>query len=186
MITASIVNLILEHLRDVLQAALIDSIPADDPTRAGFVKIGPYQGTPAPDEGRITVSIHENDPDRIVKAGVSGMSDDWSDEMDLIEIGGAATTARRFSIKARCLFATTREDEDAARQIASAVRSRLETTLRKMSFASVRTEDEYVARGALSSEMSAEMMQAGGPPDAFDYIIKVHFSVLTTQTGIFS
>jgi hypothetical protein len=186
MIAASIVNLILEHLRSSLQATLIDNIPADDPTRAGFVKIGPYQGTPAPDEGRITVSIHENDPDRIVKAGVSGMNDDWSDIMDIIEIGGAATTARRFTIKTRCLFATTREDEEKARQIASAVRSRIETTLKKLSFSSVKTEDEYVSRGALSSDLSAEMMQAGGPPDAFDYIIKVHFSVLTTQTGLFS
>lgn len=186
MIAPSIINLILEHLRGALQASLIDSIPVDDPTRAGYVKIGPYQGSPAPDEGRITISIHENDPDRIVKAGVTGFSDDWSDEMDLIEIGGASTTARRFTIKARCLFAITREGEDEARQIASMVRSRIETTLKKLSFASVRTDDEYVARGALSSDMSSEMMQAGGPPDAFDYLIKVHFSVLTTQTGIFS
>ena len=89
MIAPSMVNLILEHLRTALQASLIDNVPADDPTRAGFVKIGPYQGTPAPDEGRITISIHENDPDRIVHAGISGMNDDWSDDMDLIEIVGA-------------------------------------------------------------------------------------------------
>jgi hypothetical protein len=53
-----------------------------------------------------------------------------------------------------------------------------------MSFNGVRTADEYVARGVLSSDLRGEMMQAGGPPDAFDYNIKVHFSVLTTQIGL--
>jgi hypothetical protein len=179
-----IINLILERVKSELQGALIDNIPADDVTRAGHVKIGPYQGDPSPEEGRITVSIHENDPDGIVSSGVSGMSGDWSDDVEIIECGGAATTARRFTVKARCLLSMTRENESEARLIAHTVRSRIETTLKKMSFATVRTEDEYVARRALSNEMSAEMMQAGGPPDAFDYIIKVHFSVLTTQIGL--
>ena len=178
------INEILERLRDEMQAGLIDNIPADDPARAGHVKIGPYQGDPTPEEGRITVSIHENDPDRIINGGVTGMRDEWSDEIDLIECGGAATTSRRFCIKVRCLFVKTNEQEDAARQIASTVRSRIERLLKKMSFNGVRTEDEYVARGVLSEDLRGEMMQAGGPPDAFDYIIKVHFSVLTTQTGL--
>ena len=180
------INTILEHLRDEMQAGLIGNIPADDPSRAGFVKIGPYQGNPSPEEGRITVSIHENDPDRIINGGVTGMRDEWSDEVDLVECGGAATTTRRFTIKVRCLFVKTGEDEDTARRIASTVRSRIETLLKKMSFNGVRTDDEYVARGVLSEDLSGEMMQAGGPPDAFDYIIKVHFSVLTTQTGLLS
>lgn len=179
-----IVNFILEHLRDQLRAALIDNIPEDDPTRAGAVKIGPYQGEPTPEEGRITFSVDENDPDRIVKAGVSGMNEDWSDDVDLVECGGAATTARRFTIKGRCLFTTTREPEDEARCIAMTVRGRVETFLKKLSFKDVKTDDEYVSRGALSNELSVEMTQAGGPPDAFDFIIKVHFSVLTTQTGL--
>jgi len=180
------INKIMEHIRDEMQAGLIDNIPADDPTRAGFVKIGSYQGEPAPDEARISISIHENDPDGIVKAGVSGMSGDWSDEVELIECGGAATTSRRFTIKGRCLFVKTNEVEDEARRIASAVRGRIERILKKMSFNGVRTEDEYVARGVLSTDLRCEMMQAGGPPDAFDYVIKVHFSVLTTQTGLLS
>jgi hypothetical protein len=181
-----IVEEILQHLRVRLQEALIDEVPVSDASRAGFVKIGPYQGTPAPDEGRITVSIHENDPDRIVHAGVSGMNDDWSDsiEEDGIEIGGAATTTRRFTIKTRCLFSNTREDEDTARSIAMTVRGRMETMLKRLSFRDVKTADEYVSRGILSSELTTEMLQAGGPPDAFDYSFKVHFSVLTTQTGL--
>jgi hypothetical protein len=181
-----VINAILEHLRGEMQAGLIDGIPAGDPTRAGFVKIGPYQGNPSPEEGRITVAIHENDPDRIINGGVTGMRDEWSDGLDLVECGGAATTTRRFTIKARCLFVKTGETEDEARRIASAVRSRIETILKKMSFKGVQTADEYVARGVLSTDLSGEMMQAGGPPDAFDYIIKVHFSVLTTQTGLLS
>lgn len=179
-----IVAAILEHLKNEMHSALIDNVASDDPARAGFVKIGPYQGDPTPEEGRITVSIHENDPDGIVKGGVSALASDWSDDMDMVEIGGAATMARNFTIKARCLFTSTREGEDDARRIAFTVRGRIETALKKMSFASVRTEDEYVARGALSQDLSVEMVQSGGPPDAFDYIIKVHFSVLTTQIGL--
>jgi hypothetical protein len=179
-----IVNFLMEHIRDGLQKTLIDNVPAGDPTRAGAVKIGPFQGDPTPEEGRITINIDENDPDRIVKGGVTGMSDDWSDEVDEIECGGAATMTRRFTIKVRCLFTQTREDETEARRIAYTVRGRIETYLKKLAFISVRTDNEYVARGPLSSELSAEMTQAGGPPDAFDFIIKFHFSVLTTQIGL--
>jgi hypothetical protein len=180
------INAIMEHIEAGLQAGLIDNIPAEDLARAGFVKIGPYQGNPSPEEARISVSIHENDPDGIIKGGVSALQRDWSDEMDLIECGGAATTSRRFCVKARCLFVKSGEDEDTARRTASTVRSRIERILKKMSFNGVRTDDEYVARGVLNEDLRGEMMQAGGPPDAFDYVIKVHFSVLTTQTGLLS
>lgn len=180
------INKIMERIRDGMQAGLIDGIPEDDPTRAGFVKIGAYQGEPSPDEARISISIHENDPDAIVKSGVSALNSDWSDQIDLIECGGAATTSRRFTVKARCLFVKTGEKEDEARRISSTVRSRMETLLKKMSFKDVKVADEYVARGILSTDLRSEMMQAGGPPDAFDYIIKFHFSVLTTQTGLLS
>ena len=180
------INEVLEHLRSEMQAVLIEEVPEDDEARAGFIKIGPVQGDPSPDEARITVTIHENDPDRIINGGVTGMRDEWSNEIDTIEIGGAATTELRFTIKARCLFVKTREDEDTARRIASTVRSRIDRRLKKTSFNGVRTEDEYVARGILADDLRSEMMQAGGPPDAFDYIIKFHFSVLTTQTGLFS
>lgn len=185
----SIHNAILERVRDEFQAKLIDEIPTDDAARGGAVKIGPYQGNPAPDAGRITISIHENDPDRILKAGVTGQNEDFSDDVDMIEIGGGngrATMTRRFTIKARCLFVTTREDEDEARRIASIVRSRIERTLKLMSFGGVATDDEYVSRGVMSQDIRGEQTQAGGPPDAFDYLIKVQFSVLTTQTGVTS
>jgi hypothetical protein len=180
------INAIMTYIRGQMQAALIDNVDEEDPTRAGRVKIGPYQGDPTPDEGRITISIHENDPDQILKTGVGKLDDEWSDDVNLVECGGAMTMTRRFTIKARCLFVTTRENEDTARSIASTVRGRIETTLKKMSFSSVRTADEYVARGVLASDLRAEQVQAGGPPDAFDYLIKVHFSVLTTQTGLLS
>jgi hypothetical protein len=180
------INKILEHLRAGMQAGLIDNVPEGDPARAGYVKIGPYQGDPTPDEGRITISIHENDPDSIVKSGVTGFDDDWPDEVSLVECGGAATTTRRFTIKARCLFVKTNEPEDAARTIASTVRSRIETILKKMRFNGVSTDDEYVSRGVVATDLRGEQTQAGGPPDAFDYIIKVRFSVLTTQTGLLS
>lgn len=182
----SIHNAILEKLRDALIKDLITDIPTSDTARAGSVKIGPFQGDPTPDEGRITISVHENDPDRIAKGGVTGMNDEWSDDAEMIEVGGAATMNRRFTVKARCLFSNTREDEDEARSIASIVRSRLERSLMRISFAGVTSGTEYVSRGVLSPDVSGEMLQAGGPPDAYDYIIRLHFSVLTTRTGVFS
>ncbi len=35
--------------------------------------------------------------------------------------------------------------------------------------------------GPFSDTILSEMVQAGGPPDAYDFFIKVRFEVLTTQ-----
>jgi hypothetical protein len=177
---------IMERVEERLKKTLIDDIAPNDPTRAGAIKIGPFQGDPAPDVGRITISIHENDPDRIAKGAVTGMNEDLSDSLDDVEIGGAVTTTRRFTIKGRCLFSDTREPEDEARRIAETVRQRVERTLKSTSFNGVVSDSEYVARGVLSNELRVEMIQAGGPSDSFDFLFKVQFSVLTTQTGVFS
>jgi hypothetical protein len=174
---------LLEHTRDALVASLLTDIAEGDTTRAGVVQIGPLQDEPAPDEARISVTLHENDPDRLIKGSVTGMTDDWSDEIEEIEIGGAVTHIRRFTLKARCLLANTQEDLDAARLIASTVRERCETTLLNLQFVGIVSGNEYVSRGILSDEFSGEMLQAGGP-SSYDYYIKVRFSVLTTRTGV--
>jgi len=174
---------LLEHTRDALIATLQTNIDEADPTRAGVVQIGPIQQDPTPDDARVSVTLHENDPDRLIKGSVTGMTDDWSDEIDMIEIGGAVTHIRRFTLKARCLLVNTQEDLDAARSIASTVRGRCETTLLNLQFVGITSGDEYVSRGILSDEFTGEMLQAGGP-EAYDYYIKVRFSVLTTQTGV--
>jgi hypothetical protein len=174
---------LLEHTRDALIASLQTDIDAGDPSRAGVVQIGPVQGDPTPDAARVSVTLHENDPDRLIKGAVTGMTDDWSDEIEEIEIGGVITHVRRFTLKARCLLVDTQEDLDAARAIASTVRERCETTLLNMPFAGIVSGNEYVSRGILSDEFTGEMLQAGGP-DAYDYYIKVRFSVLTTRTGV--
>jgi hypothetical protein len=175
---------VLEHTRDALEVALITNVAEDDLARAGVVQIGPIQDDPTPDEARISVTLHENDPDRLVKA-VTGMTDDWSDEIDEIEIGGAVTHLRRFTLKARCLLVNTGEDLDAARNIASTVRERCEITLATLSFTGVTSGTEYVSRGILAEDMVGEMLQAGGP-SAYDYHIKIRFSLLTTRTGVSS
>jgi hypothetical protein len=176
-------DVILEYTRDALEVALITNIAADDVARAGVVLIGPIQDEPAPDTARISITLHENDPDRLLSGAVTGMTDDWSDEVEEIEIGGAVTHVRRFTLKARCLLVNTREDLNGARNIASTVRERCEGTLLSLPFTNVVSDKEYVARGILSEEFSGEMLQAGGP-EAYDYHIKVRFSVLTTRTGV--
>jgi hypothetical protein len=174
-------DLILEKIQTDLTASMITTV--SDATKAGVVKIGPLQGDPAPDMARISVTIHENDPETIVKGGVTGMTDGWSDEVEEIEVGGAITMKRAFSIQARCLFADTKEVLDLARQYASQVRQRIEETLTKISFAGITSGNEYVARGIYANDIKSEMLQSGGPPDTYDYHIKIRFSVLTTRTG---
>lgn len=175
-------DLILLYVRDALQKALIDDVPEDDKARVGVIFIGPLQGDPTPDDARISITLHENDLDAAVSGVTSGLKGEWIDEVDEIECGGASTWIRRFTVKARCLLVNTAESLDEARAIASAVRERMEDTLSKLSFTGIANASEYVSRGVLSDEMAGEMLQAGGP-EAYDYQIKVRFSVLTTRNG---
>ncbi len=175
-------DLILLQVQQELQQALIDDIAEDDKSRAGVVAIGPLQGDPTPDDARISITLHENDLDAAISGVVSGLKGEWADEIDEIECGGASTWKRRFTAKARCLLVNTAESLDEARSIASTVRERIEDTLSAMSFTGVASASEYVSRGVLSEEMAGEMLQAGGP-EAYDYQIKVRFSLLTTRNG---
>ncbi len=176
-------DLITLYVKDGLIKALITDIPADDIARVGVVQIGPLQDDPTPDDARISVTIHENDPDVALAGSVSGLKGEWVDEVDELEIGGSTTYARRFSVKARCLLVNTAEDNDHARSIASTVRERLEDALLRLPFTGVANASEYVSRGINSEEFDGEMRQAGGP-EAYDYHIKVRFSVLTTRLGV--
>ncbi len=176
-------DLVLVYVWDALKKALIDDISDDDPARAGIVTIGELQGDPTPDDARISVTLHENDPEAAISGVVSGLKGTWYDEVDEIEIGGTSTWVRRFSVKARCLLVNTAENLDDARAIASTVRERIEDTLSTLPFTGVANASEYVSRGVLSEEMAGEMLQAGGP-EAYDYHIKVRFSLLTTRNGV--
>ncbi len=175
-------DLILLYVRDALQKALMDDVPEDDKARAGVIFIGPLQGSPTPDDARISVTLHENDLDAAAPGVASGLKGEWVDEVDEIECGGASTWVRRFTVKARCLLVNSAESLDEARTIASTVRERIEDTLSRLPFTGVANASEYVSRGVLSDEMAGEMLQAGGP-EAYDYQIKVRFSVLTTRNG---
>lgn len=165
-----------------LQTALMDSIDPADPARAGIVMAGLLQGDPDPDQARISVTVHENDVDDYYgKEGTSAMSSSWEDEVSELECGGAITWKRRFTVKARCLLVNTQEEATEAREIASTLRKRIEKALLSISFAGVQDADgEYVAKGIFSEALKGEMVQAGGPPDSYDYHIKVRFQVETT------
>jgi len=174
---------VVEYVQVALQEALITAIPTSDNTRVGVVKIGHLQGDPSPDEARISVTIHENDPDQFVKGALTGLSSAWHDEIQEVEMGGTVTTDRKFSVKVRCLFEGTREDLASARGITSTVRDRIEMALLRLSFNGVQTDKEFVSRGVISTDYATEELQAGGPPDAFDYHFKIRFSIWTTRNG---
>ena len=172
---------LLDYAEAELTAALITNIPADDEARAGVVTQGSLQGDPDPDQARISVTLHENDPDAIFgRDGTSGMTDAWDDEIAEVECGGSTTWNRRFTVKARCLFVNTQEDKASAQRVARTVRHRIETALLAMSFTGIQSDGEFVSRGVFSDSLKGEMVQSGGPPDAYDYFIKVRFEVQTT------
>lgn len=177
----SIQDEILDHIEYALQEALIEEIATDDNARAGNVMQGPLQGNPDPDQARISIQVFENDPDAIYKPSNSTMTSRWVDEVSLIECGGSITMRRRFSVKARCLLVNTGEGLDDARSIASDVKRRIERTLIGLDFGGISVDDEFVSKGILSTAIKSETIQAGGPPDAYDYHIKVRFELETTQ-----
>jgi len=182
-----IIDMIIDEAVSQLQDALIDSIPTDDVARAGIVTQGALQGEPDPDVARISVLVYENDPDRVYgNTGTGAMGGMWEDRVVIVECGGAVTWDRTFTVKARCLLVNTGEDKFAARDIASTVRKRIERAVLKFNFTGVRDDDEYVSNGIKQREVFGEMIQGGGPPDAYDYHIKVRFKVQTTITGVYS
>lgn len=175
-------DLILHKVQEELQRTCIDELWPEDKTRAGVVMIGPLQGNPDPDVARISITVHENDPDRAM--GGVARTRIWQDEIISIEMGngrGVATWSRKFSVKARCLLESTREEIVEARDISSTLRSRIEETLRNIDFNGVGTDAEYVSQGVMSFLMKSETLQSGGPPDAFDFHTKVKFEIWTTE-----
>jgi len=175
-------NEVLNHIKDQLQADLIDDIEANDAAIAGVVMLGPLQGDPDPDVARISVTLHENDPDIVYKTG-TGTENSWIDKVVETEIGGATTWSRRFCVKSRVLLDHTQEDLDDAREIASTVRGRIEHSLLRTSFSGISYDDEFVVRSIIGDALEGEMLQAGGP-GSYDYHIKVRFDVLTTMNGV--
>ena len=176
--TEGIVNEILDHVQTQLELNLITTPGDEDTAQAGVVKIGPLQGDPDPDRARISIEIHHNDPENI--------DGTWRDKVEIVEIGGVVTWARRFTVKIRCLLEKTREDLTEARSIASNVRDRAELTLLKELFTGVKTDDEYVSRGPMATSLKSDMIQGGGPPNSYDFHIKIYFDVYTTRTGVYS
>lgn len=176
---------VMDYVTDRLERDLVSSAGnanPDDDAIPGAIKLGPLQGEPDPDVARISIEIYENDPDQEIKgSGISTGDRVWKDEIEEIEIGGCITWKRRFTVKVRVLLESTREDLENARRIASTVRSRVEKSVMMMRFAGVESDGETVVMGPFSEDLISEMLQAGGPPDAYDFFIKLKFEVLTTQ-----
>lgn len=171
---------IIDYTVALLTQKLITDIPADDPARVGVVKKGDLQGSPDPDAARISITVHENDPDAIIGGGISSIAGSWEDEVIEIEVGGGRTWARRFTVKARCLLENSREDLENARTIAATVRERIESALLDDHFSGITSGRVFVSRGPVNSDFHAEMIQAGGPPDSYDYHIKARFALWTS------
>lgn len=171
---------IMDRVQRYLEDNMIDALQPADPSRAYLVKLGPLQGDPDPDEARIFLTIHENDPDTFVTGTVTSFEGKWQDDIDEYEIGGpaVATWNRRFTVKARLLLEQTREGEDEARELASTVRTRIEHLLPRISFSGISEDGEYVSEPIRT--VLGEMIGAGGPPDSYDFLIKVRFSLKTT------
>ncbi len=104
--TEGIVNVIVEYVQAQLEAALITNIADNDTSRPTVIKIGPLQGEPDPDTARISVEVHHNDPE--------DLDGKWRDVIEIVEIGGVVTWARRFTVKLRGLLEASREGLDAA------------------------------------------------------------------------
>lgn len=171
---------IMEKVRSELETEL--ARPSTDPTRIGIVMLGPLQGDPDPDVARVSITVHENDPDQLGQTMPSATREAWDDEVSELEIGGVITWSRKFTVRARCLLEQTREDLTHARQIASSVRSRIEKALLGIDFSGVQSDGEYVSRGVFGENIHGEVIQSGGP-EAYDFLIKVRFEVLTTTEG---
>jgi hypothetical protein len=176
---------VLDYVADRLDRDLVSiagNLHPEDDAIPGAIKEGPLQGDPDPDVARISVELYENDPDQEIKgSGISASDAPWKDVIDEIEIGGGITWRRRFTVKVRVLLESTREDLENARRVASTIRSRVEKSIMGMRFAGVESDGETVTMGAFADSLLSEMLQAGGPPDAYDFFIKVRFEVLTTQ-----
>lgn len=176
---------ILTAVMAQLTVDLIDIPVAADPDDVAVptvIQEGPLQSEPDPADARISVTLHENDPDGVYKPANTNLTNEWTDTVAEIECGAAITWYRRFTVKGRVLLVNTGEELNIARQIASTLRDRIENSLLNMDFSGVADAEtgEYVGKSVLSPGLKGEMIQAGGP-EAYDYHLKVRFQVETTR-----
>lgn len=178
-------GLVMERIQTYLAEHLNDGLQPGDREWVTLVKNGPLQGDPDPDEARIFITIFENDPDGFVSGVVTSLSGGWTDEILDTEIGleddrVITTWVRKFTLKARLLLEQTRENEYEARNAASGIRTRIEHLLPKVPFSDLKADGEYVSKRISGNDTQGEMIGAGGPPDSYDFMIKIRFSLWTT------
>jgi len=159
---------ILNYFVAQLQATCIDPFPDSDPSKAGVVKLGPLQGEPEPDVARISIEVHQNDPDDLER---------WLDEVVEVEIPNAAIWSRKFTIKYQLLLDSTSEALIPALTLGSIIKERIERTIFKAKYAGV----PDVVRGAIATKSVSQLIHGGGPPDIYNITGRFQFDVLTEE-----
>ena len=179
-LTDGITYEILKRAETHLIQVLMTDIDLSDPARPGYVGIGETQGEPGdPDELRIQITLHENDPDDFEERDPRGIEWYSHDETDFSqEVGPVWTMIRRFTIKIRSLFDSTQEDRETARKYNSRVVDRIVTEIRRVDLSNINVDGEYVSLPFYRIEK--EIGQFGGP-DSYDFYSKVRWSLKTTQ-----
>ena len=166
---------ILHRIALQLEADLITAV--EDEAKVGVVIEGPLLDEPDFEEARISIQLFENDPFNF------DSNWDWVDEPveDEIEIGWGMTWYRRFTLEARLLLINTMEVRKDARMIASAVKSRIEKSLMKVSFNGLEVDGEFVAAPIFNKNIRSKILQSGGP-ESWDFVFHTRFEVKTSKT----
>ena len=120
---SSLVRLITDQIIQTLEDACMNSLPANDPTRAGFVGRGPLED---PELTRISILVYPNDPDDRT----------WVHEVDKnrIHLGGPSAWIRRFCVVIHCYFTLSGETADVAEDLAHTVLHRVESALSRVTW----------------------------------------------------
>ncbi|MEM4204961.1 MAG: hypothetical protein QXS54_12915 [Candidatus Methanomethylicaceae archaeon] len=172
---------IMTKIAEQLTQKLITEVPTSDPARVGVVVFGPLQGNPDPDEARISVTIHDGDPDNFSTGTLTSMKTLFVDEVIETEIGGSVIWKRVFTVKCRVLLERTKEDLEQARQIVATLKQRVETALLTINMEGISYDNEKVIMSIIPDSLASEIYQAGGPPNEYDFFMKFRFAVMTYQ-----
>jgi hypothetical protein len=129
---AMIVDMLLEEIRSVLQTALIDNIPEDDPARPDIVKVGRFLENPK--KKNIHVAVTGGDPDKPDHQDrIVGSKEDNSVRFEVSprEIGGGEAWWRTGTVYFG-VYMLNNAKEDDARTAAYTLYGRIQQALKDM------------------------------------------------------
>lgn len=165
-------NEILNHIKDHIQLVMIDQ-ETDPVYRLGVVKRGPLNGEPEPDVARLYATLFSNDPDE---------PKEWRDEVIEQEIPCSQIWRRCYTCLWGALLEPTQESLEAASDIASYIKAKLEWSISTTKLSGLTMSDgEQVIRGCTDLGETSWMEQLGGPPDSYQFQGKIRFNILTRK-----